>query len=159
MRLCRSLQVVGAAAALIFAIGLTPGRARADATVTGSLLTCTSFTASGTSTSPYVTIYANNLATSASNFVIVPVVAGAFSGTVSFPRAAVGTSFSVEVWGTLNPYTNFGDPGYWDGGSFFSDTQQISSCVSAPVLGYGPLGLLTLLLGFAGCFAIRRSAA
>ena len=143
--------------ALVLVVGLSPRSAQASATVTTFDVTCTSFTASGTSTSPLVTIFAANETTNEDYFVIVPVVAGSFTGTVNFPEAASGASFTLQVWGSLNTYTNIGDSGYWDNESFFSQ-EQTASC-NVPALGYGSLALLMAILALAGGFALRRSAA
>jgi len=142
-------------AAAVMIAALAPRVARADATVTSQTLTCTSFTASGTSTAPLVTIYAENTATSEYWFTIVPVVNGSFTGGVTFPQAPTGTSFNVEAWGTLNTYTNFGDSGYYDGGAYFSTDEDIPPC-EIPVLGLAGLATLAALLGLAGWCAIRR---
>lgn len=77
-------------------------------------LFCDHLTLTGTATSPYVTVYTYNYDTNDYFFIVVPVSGGTFSGTVTFPLAPDGTLFYIEVWGTLNPYTNFGDSGYWD---------------------------------------------
>jgi hypothetical protein len=149
------------AAALLLAIGLSPRRAQADATVTAYQLTCTSFTPSGTSNSPYVTIYAQNNATNAFTFNVVPVVGGAFTSTLILPPTADGTAVDLEVWGSLNTYTNFGDPGYWDGESFFDVEDQVhcTAAAPAPTLGHGALALGSVLLVLVGLSALRRSAA
>lgn len=149
------------AAALLLAVGLSPGRAQADATVTGYQLTCVSFRPSGTSNSPYVTIYAQNQSTSAFTFIVVPVVGGAFTDTLTLPPTVAGTQVELEVWGSLNTYTNFGDSGYYDGGAFFDVKDQVPACAAAPAptLGHSALALLSVSLVLVGLFALRRSAA
>lgn len=94
---------------------------QADADVTQWDLSCNQLTASGTSDSPYVTLYAYDYASDEYYFTIVPVTGGAWSGSLSFPTAATGTEFNVEIWGTLAPYTDFDDPNYWDVGLYFDE--------------------------------------
>ena len=138
---------------------LSPGTAHASATVTSYQLVCTSFTASGTSTAPHVTIYAQNEATSDPYWTIVPVVGGAFSGSVSFPQVAPGTTFNIEVWGSLNLYSNLGDSGYYDGEAFLNTSDQASNCAAVPALRPSGVAILAALLGLAGWAAVRRRAA
>jgi hypothetical protein len=134
---------------------LCPRVARADATVTSHSLTSTSFTASGTCTSPYVTIYADDPAT-ASWWTIVPVVNGSYTGTVTFPEASDCTTFKLEVWGSLNDC--YCDSGYWDKGAYFERNEKIPPCPVIPALDLAGLAILAVLLGLAGWFAIRRVA-
>ena len=125
----RSLRFVLAALLLTIFFVSSVLMVSAFATVDQSALSCTNFSASGTSDQPYVSIYAFNNVTADEVFAIVPVTGGTFSGSVSFPAATAGTAFDVEVWGTVNLYTNIGDPGYWDFGGFYATTIP---CTQAP---------------------------
>jgi hypothetical protein len=91
--------------------------ANAFATLTTISVFCDHVEGSGTSDAPYVTLYAYDGATGF--HAILPVTNGAWSGSVSFPAHAAGTLFYIKGWGTLAPYTNFGDPGYFDEGPLF----------------------------------------
>lgn len=143
--------------ALLLAVGLTPHSAQADATVTDHHLSCNLFGASGTSNSPYVTLYAQNSSTHAFTFTVVGVVAGSFTGTLTLPPSVEGAEVNLEVWGSLNNYTTFGDTGYYDGGTFFEASEFVAGC-AAPTLGHGALAVLLVGLTLAGRAAIRRSA-
>lgn len=95
-------------------------------------LFCDHLTMTGTATSPYVTIYAYNNDTSEDFFTVVPVSGGSFSGTLHFPLVPEGTSFYIQVWGSLNPYTNMGDPGYWDNEDYvYAENVLCGSAVDA----------------------------
>ena len=127
----RSLRFVLAALLLTIFFVSSVLMVSAFATVDQSALSCTNFSASGTSDQPYVTIYAINFA-GLEYFTIVPVTGGAYSGSVTFPETPDGTPFIVEVWGTVNLYTNIGDSGYWDFDTFYIDdlpcTQTHENC-------------------------------
>jgi len=155
----RSTVATLLAVTVLVAVALAPGLAVASATVTSTNLQCDSFTATGTSTSPYASVYAYNPDTNLDYFVVVPVVAGSFTGTVTFPIASPGTIFNLEVWGSLNSYTNIGDPGYWDGEAYFDVDRGSCTVTAIPALDRAGLALLTALLAFSGWFAVRRSVA
>jgi hypothetical protein len=155
----RSILRVLVPLAVLVVATFAPHVSLASATVTSSALTCESFSASGTSTSPYATIYAHNGSTDVDYWTIVPVVGGAFSGTVTFPLASPGTTFNLEVWGTLAPYTDFSDPDYWDNESYFSEDRSSCTVTRIPALDRTGLALLATLLGAAGLFAVRRGVA
>jgi hypothetical protein len=160
MRKFRTVASATFAVVILAVVALAPQPAHAVATVTWSVLNCDSFSAQGTSTAPYATIYAYNQLTGVDYRVVVPVTGGAFSGMVTFPLVPPGTPFNVEVWGTINPsYTGYGDPGYWDGEDYYS--ADLASCVvtAVPALGGAGLAGLGTLLALAGVFALRRGAA
>ncbi len=91
----------------------------ADASVSTINLACDHLTASGSSDSPYATLYVYNYDTDEEYFTVVPVSGGTFSGTLSFPAAPNGTLFDVQVWGSLNTYSDFNDPDYYDYGDYY----------------------------------------
>lgn len=144
--------------AVVLAAALAPGLAFADVTVTSTELRCDSFTASGTSTSPYASVYAYNPDTGLDYVVVVPVVAGSFTGTVTFPLASPGTVMNIEAWGSLAMWTSYGDPNYWDGGTYFDEDRSSCAVTAIPALDRTGLALLAGLLAVAGAFAVRRGA-
>lgn len=155
----RSVRRLALSLVVLVAATLAGANVLADATVTSSVFTCSSFTATGTTTAPYVTIYAYNYDTGLDYWTIVPVSGGAFAGTVTYPPASPGSVFNLEVWGTLAPYTDFDDPNYWDGGAFFDENRAGCTSTQIPALGPTGLALLAGLLGVAGAYALRRAAA
>ena len=112
----------------------------------------------GTSNSPYATLYAQNNSTGVYTFIVVPVVAGSFTGTLTLPASNPGDQVNLEVWGSLANYTNFNDPNYYDNGAYFNQNQNVPLCSDAPTLGHGALAVLMFGLVLAGRIAIRRSA-
>ncbi|MBK8596864.1 MAG: IPTL-CTERM sorting domain-containing protein [Holophagales bacterium] len=155
----RSVAVSVVSLAVVLAALLAPGVALASATVTSTALTCDSFTASGTSTSPYATVYAYNPDTDLDYFVVVPVVGGNFTGTVTFPVASPGTVFNLEAWGSLAMWTSWDDPNYWDGEAYFDENRSSCAVTAIPALDRTGLALLAGLLAVAGAFAARRGVA
>ncbi len=111
------------AAALLLTVLVSPlHTVKADAYVGDYAITCSSFSASGPSDAPFVTLYVSTDGEdTAYYFVIVPVVNGTYSGTLNFPAYPAGTEIFFEVWGTLNLYNDYGDDGYWDEGDFEYD--------------------------------------
>lgn len=103
---------------------------QADADVTQWDLFCNQLTASGTSDSPYVTLYVYDDVTSDYYYVIVPVTSGTWSGSLSFPAFAAGTELGIEIWGTVAPYADFSDPNYWDNGVYFDEYAPCAPPVS-----------------------------
>lgn len=89
--------------------------ASAEVTWVEGYFSCDWLSVTGTATSPYVTIYAYNYSTNMEYFIVVPVTGGTYSGTLTFPLAPEGTEFLLQFWGSLNPYTNLYDSGWWDG--------------------------------------------
>jgi len=117
---------------LVILFGTSALLVSADATATHSTLACDQFSASGTSDSPFVTLYVSNLTRSEFWFVIIPVSGGKYSGTLHFPAMPAGTVLNEEVWGSLDIYTSFSDPNYYDEGAYFNldapCTQTVSAC-------------------------------
>lgn len=93
--------------------------ANAEASLTLGSLSCNLLEANGTSTSPYTTLYIYNYDTGLEYYSILPVTNGEWSGSVSFPEAPLGTLMYISVFGTLAPYSDFSDPNYWDGETFW----------------------------------------
>ncbi|HRE48089.1 MAG TPA: hypothetical protein PLD47_10220 [Aggregatilineales bacterium] len=105
---------------LLAGIAMPSGAATAAAYVSSYEITCNSFWAKGTATSPFVSLSTYSTYTDEEHFIILPVVDGKFEAAFTFPELPAGTVVEFFVWGTLNLYTNTGDPGFWDGQSFFS---------------------------------------
>ena len=123
------------ATALLLTILVSPLQtANAYADVSSYALTCSSFSASGSSDAPYVTLSVSDYDGILDYFIVIPVVSGTYSGTLTFPGFPAGTLLDVEVWGSLNTYSTYEDDGYWDEDSYFYD---YINCVPAPV-GNGP---------------------
>ncbi len=116
---------------LLFSIFLLLGseNANADATLSSSLVTCSSFTATGTVTTAYVGVRVWNLTAGQSEggpalidsyfnvgapTAYFPAQAGgAFSFTVNFPGQPAGDVILARVYATDTPAF-----GAWDGGAF-----------------------------------------
>lgn len=128
MRL-RTMCLVAAVIIMMTAFTMPQQSAKAYADATSVSVSCTTFTASGTTDAPYVTIYAQ-VSGGDAYWTIVESSGGTYSGSISYPEQTEGSSIYVEVWGSLNTYTNFEDPGYWDEGSFYEN--EIPCTASAP---------------------------
>jgi hypothetical protein len=109
-----------ALALVMVALVATPTKVNAYADATNVALSCDTFSASGTTDQPYVTIYVYNWATSDEYFIVVAANGGHYSGTLTFPGVPAGTFLNYEVWGSPNTYVHFGDPGYWDNDSYYN---------------------------------------
>lgn len=123
-------------AALLLGLLIAPFQtANAYADVTDYTLTCSSFTATGTSDAPYVTLYVTQSIDDVVplHYVVIPVIDGTYSGTLTFPAYPAGTELDFEVWGTLNPNSAYEEDGYWDDDVWF---YEIERCV--PVVEIGP---------------------
>ncbi len=117
----RTYKFLLAAFALMALLASTVLVASADATPTEYVLNCNQLSASGTSDSPYVTLYVYDYETEAEYFAVLPVTGGAWSGSFTFPEFPAGTVLNVEIWGSLVDYTDPDDPDYWDEGDYFDE--------------------------------------
>jgi hypothetical protein len=131
--------------------------AQAIVTVADARLGCSSFSATGTTNQPFVTIYTFNNSTLSELFQVVPVTGGSFSLTLDFLQAPQGTSINYEVWGSPITYVNIGAPGFWDGESYFNlDAACIDPVTPVPTLDIRGYALLAALLAMAGFVSLRR---
>jgi hypothetical protein len=102
------------AAALLLTVLVSPiHTANAYADVSSYAATCSSFSATGSSDAPYVTLAVYDYVTDADYFTIIPVIDGTYSGTLTFPAFPAGSQLQIYVWGSLDLYTDYEDPDYW----------------------------------------------
>ncbi|MFN8417705.1 MAG: hypothetical protein U0528_00425 [Anaerolineae bacterium] len=130
MRL-RTIGLVAAVIVLMTAFAVPQQSAKAYADATSVSVSCSSFAVSGTTDAPYVTIYVE-LSGGDYYWTIVASGGGTYSGSVAYPEQPDGTYIFVQVWGSLNTYTNFEDPGYWDEDSYYEDELPCKASVPGP---------------------------
>lgn len=131
---------------LLLALGSPPAEAAVEvASITAG---CSELSATGTSTAPYVTLFAWNTPDPSDYwFIVIPAVGGSFGGTLVYPPAAPGETYNYQVWGSLNPYEELGDPGYWDGEEFYS--VDLTACSVQEIPTASSVGLLFLGISLA----------
>lgn len=86
-----------------------PQRTHAYATVSSYTLTCSSFTASGTTNAPFVDLY---VSTPTGTHRQLFAASGTFNATLNFPVQPTGTMIWFAVFGANSS-------GFWDGQAFF----------------------------------------
>ncbi len=107
--------------------------AQASATVTTVEQTCSFLHAEGTSTSPYVWLYAYSNDSGAEYYVALPVNPdGSFAYTLNFPAAPAYSLMNYEVWGAPSNTVAIGDPGYWDFESYYNSDANCQPAVPGP---------------------------
>lgn len=154
IRISRTSSLVLAAALSVMPCLSRP--AHAIAVVDEYTAGCRSFSASGTTNQPFVTLFAHNNVTGGEVFEVFPVTGGSFSETIDLPPTSQGTLVNYEAWGSPTDYVNLGDPGYWDGEEYFNlDLQCFDTALDIPTMSLWGYGLLAALLAVAGFFTFR----
>jgi hypothetical protein len=103
--------------------------AKASAAMTSYTLTCSSFTASGTTNSPYGGLEV--ITPTDAVFAGFPASGGSFSGTINFPAVPEGTLITIYVYGAVD------SAGYWDNQPYFVADVACKDAISGPPIPAG----------------------
>jgi hypothetical protein len=141
-------------------------KANAGATLSSSSVTCSSFNATGTVTTPFVGVRIWNLSAGQSEggpalidsyfnvgapTAYFPASGGAFSFTVNFPIQTAGNIITARVYAA--PTAAFGS---WDGGAFPQVELTCSNLAPVPTLAGWMMVMLAIVLGAVGLLAAGR---
>jgi hypothetical protein len=153
------------ALSLLLLVGIQ--KANADATFSSSYVSCSTFTATGTVTTPFVAVRVWNLTRGQfeggpaliDSFFNVgaptayfPAPGGNFSFTASFPVQTTGDTIRARIYAA--PAATFGS---WDGGTFPQvDVACQPATAAIPTLSGWMLALLAIVLGAASMRAVVR---
>jgi hypothetical protein len=116
--------------AVLFGFSAQP--VQAFASVSAYSAGCSSFSASGTSNSPYVILWVEQASGLPEYAVAVAVNNGTYSGSISFPVFPEGTEVDYYVWGS--PTTDISD---WDNEEYFVETLACQDGFSGPPIPAG----------------------
>jgi hypothetical protein len=118
----RQIAVCLILAVLVLTALSMPTPTRADGAMISYNLTCSSFSATGTTTTAYLGLQVQGGFGNAA--VGLPAPGGVGGGTINFPPQPAGTTLSIYVYGATD------SSGSWDGHSFFVDAV---TCHDAPL--------------------------